>query len=163
MKAIKWYILAIVVIALDQITKLVVAARIDHEKVVKVMPYFNLTHRRNEGAAFSFLADAGGWQRWGFSGLAFVVSIGIAIWIFKINGKERVNSLGLSLVLGGAVGNLIDRVAYGWVIDFLDAYWGSYHWPAFNIADIAISVGVFFLLLGGLLEFLKERSSAKND
>ncbi len=105
----------------------------------------------NEGAAFSFLADAGGWQRWFFAGLAVVVSIALLLWLKRLEAQERLTGVALSLVAGGAVGNLIDRIAYGHVVDFVDVYWRTWHWPAFNVADSAITVGVILLLLDALL------------
>lgn len=114
---------------------------------IPIMPYFNLTYLHNNGAAFSFLDSAGGWQRWLFTGLAIVMSSIITIWIIKLQKHETWMALALSLVLGGALGNLIDRIAYGYVIDFLDFYYQSWHWPAFNVADSAICVGVALMLL----------------
>jgi signal peptidase II len=113
---------------------------------IPVVPGFSITYAHNYGAAFSFLSDAGGWQRWFFAILAATISIGIIIWIKRLKPKETLSAISLSLILGGAIGNLIDRVMYGYVIDFLDVYYQSYHWPVFNIADSAITVGVVFML-----------------
>ena len=112
-------------------------------------PFFNLVHVLNPGAAFSFLAGAGGWQRWFFSALAAGVSIFI-VWMLKKNAQQRMFCWSLSLILGGAIGNLIDRVAYGHVIDFLDFHIGGWHWPAFNIADGAITIGAALFVLDEL-------------
>jgi signal peptidase II len=114
---------------------------------IKIMPYFNLTYVHNTGAAFSFLSDAGGWQRWFFAGLAVIISTVMVVWLAKLKQHETLLAVALSLVLGGAIGNLIDRLAYGYVIDFLDVYYQSWHWPAFNIADSAITLGVVLMLL----------------
>jgi signal peptidase II len=101
----------------------------------------------NTGAAFSFLSDAGGWQRWLFAGLAVGMSIVISVWLTRLKPNETFIAIALSLILGGAIGNLVDRLAYGYVIDFLDIYYGNWHWPAFNIADSAITVGVVLMLI----------------
>ncbi len=114
---------------------------------VAVLPYFNLTYVHNTGAAFSFLSDAGGWQRWFFAVLALLVSCALAIWITRLKQNEILLAVALSMILGGAIGNLIDRVLYGYVIDFLDVYYQTWHWPAFNVADSAITLGVGLLLL----------------
>ncbi|MDQ7089889.1 MAG: signal peptidase II [Methylococcales bacterium] len=143
----KWFGLSILIIILDQWSKLSVTATMQLYESIQIMPYFNLTYVRNEGAAFSFLSEAGGWQRWLFAGLAFAMSILITAWIVRLKQQELLSAVALSLVLGGAVGNLIDRVAYGYVIDFLDVYYQDKHWPAFNVADSAICVGVFLMLL----------------
>jgi signal peptidase II len=119
------------------------------------MPLFNLTLVYNRGAAFSFLSQAGGWQRWFFAVLALVVSVGLVIWLRKLKRHEFYSAIGLTLILGGAIGNLIDRVRLGYVIDFLDVYYQQWHWPAFNIADSAITVGVMFLLLDMVVQAKK--------
>ena len=111
------------------------------------LPFFNFTLMHNTGAAFSFLADQGGWQRWFFAVLALGVSLVLAVWLSRLKAHETWLALALSLVLGGAIGNLIDRVYYGYVIDFIDVYYNASHWPAFNIADSAISVGAVMLII----------------
>ena len=143
----KWFGLSVIIIILDQWSKLSVTATMQLYESIQIMPYFNLTYVRNEGAAFSFLSDAGGWQRWLFAGLAFAMSIMMIVWILRLKKQELLLATALSLVLGGALGNLIDRIAYGYVIDFLDVYYQNKHWPAFNVADSAICVGVFLMLL----------------
>ncbi len=143
----KWLGLSILIIILDQWSKLSVTATMQLYESIQIMPYFNLTYVRNEGAAFSFLSDAGGWQRWLFAGLALAISLIITVWILRLKKQELLLAVALSLVLGGAIGNLIDRIAYGYVIDFLDVYYQDKHWPAFNVADSAICMGVFLMLL----------------
>ncbi|MET0103879.1 MAG: signal peptidase II [Sedimenticola sp.] len=143
----RWLWLSAIVIGLDQVSKQLVESSLMLYEAVPVMPFFNLTLAYNEGAAFSFLSDQGGWQRWFFSGLALLVSIILVIWISRLQQRERLIAIALSLIVGGAIGNLIDRVLYGHVIDFLDLYYGQWHWPAFNIADSAIFVGVVLMLL----------------
>ncbi len=140
--------LAMLVVVLDQASKLAVLRLLEPYQALPIVPGFNLTLAFNRGAAFSFLAAAEGWQRWLFSGISLVASVVIVILLRRTPPTDRVNGLGLALVLGGAVGNLIDRLCLGQVIDFLDLYYGASHWPAFNIADSAISVGAALLILG---------------
>ena len=143
----KWFGLSFLTILLDQWSKLSVTSTMKLYESIEITSFFNLTYVRNEGAAFSFLSDAGGWQRWLFSGLAFMISMMIVVWLLRLKKQEFLLAVALSLVLGGAIGNLIDRVAYGYVIDFLDVYYSGWHWPAFNVADSAICIGVFLMLL----------------
>ena len=142
--------LALLVLALDQATKLWASAALDYGVPVAVLPFFNLILVYNTGAAFSFLADAGGWQRIFFIVLSTGVSAVLAVWIWRLPSTMRLLGVALALVLGGALGNLVDRIAYGHVIDFIDLYAGGWHWPAFNIADSAITCGVVLLLADGL-------------
>jgi signal peptidase II len=142
----KWLGLSLLAIVLDQSSKIIIDSSMQLYQSIPILPYFNLTYVHNTGAAFSFLSDAGGWQRWLFAGLAFAISIVIAIWLSRLQKHETLLAAALSLVLGGAIGNLIDRLAYGYVIDFLDVYYGTSHWPAFNIADSAITLGVALML-----------------
>lgn len=139
------YIISAVVIVVDQITKIFVDNSLALSEKIAVMPMFNITLHYNEGAAFSFLDDAGGWQRWLFTAISTAVSIMLVIWIFRLDKREKWLSLALSLILGGAVGNLIDRVAYGHVVDFIQWYYKSWVFPTFNIADSAIFVGAVIL------------------
>ncbi|MCF7968153.1 MAG: signal peptidase II [Methylococcaceae bacterium] len=142
-----WLWLSALVIVIDQITKRVVDSTMQLYQSIELIPYFQLTYMRNQGAAFSFLSGAGGWQRWFFIGLAVIASVFICFWLKKLNRSQRWEAIAWSLVLGGALGNLIDRILYGYVIDFLDVYIGDWHWPAFNVADSAITLGVAMLLL----------------
>ena len=143
----KWTILSLIIIIADQITKMAATANLTMFSPVEVIPMLNFTLMHNEGAAFSFLADAGGWQRWFFSILAFVVSIVLVVWIKRLKPEEKMLAVSLSLILGGAVGNLIDRVRFGYVVDFIDVYYDKMHWPAFNIADSAITVGAVWMII----------------
>ncbi|AMK77109.1 MULTISPECIES: signal peptidase II [Methylomonas] len=143
----KWLWVSALTLVLDQASKLAVDGSMQLFESIPLIPYFNLTYVHNTGAAFSFLAQAGGWQRWLFAGLAVVMSSIIAVWLHRLQKHETLMAVALSLVLGGAIGNLIDRVAYGYVIDFLDVYYQDWHWPAFNIADSAICIGVGLMLL----------------
>ena len=142
-----WLWLSALVIVIDQITKRIVDTTMQLYQSIELIPYFQLTYMRNQGAAFSFLSGAGGWQRWFFIALAVIASVFICFWLKKLNRSQRWEAIAWSLVLGGALGNLIDRILYGYVIDFLDVYIGDWHWPAFNVADSAITLGVAMLLL----------------
>jgi signal peptidase II len=128
---------------------------------VELFPGLNFMLAYNTGAAFSFLAEAGGWQRWFFVVLALVVSIFIVLWIKRLTVAERWVAAGLALVLGGALGNVADRIIFGYVVDFIDVYYGQWHWPAFNVADSAITVGVVLLLIDGLSKKDKRVNSGK--
>jgi signal peptidase II len=143
----KWLWVTGLVLLLDQASKLLIDSGMRLYDSIALLPFFNLTYVHNTGAAFSFLSEAGGWQRWLFAGLAVVMSSAIGIWLSRLQKHETLMALALSLVLGGAIGNLIDRIAYGYVIDFLDVYYQTWHWPAFNVADSAICVGVGLMLL----------------
>ena len=116
-----------------------------------ISSFFNVVRVHNEGAAFSFLSDAGGWQRWALSTLAILVSVMIIIWISRLNREKWLEGLSLSMILGGALGNLWDRLMFGYVVDFLDFHWMSWHFPAFNVADSAISLGAVILILDSFL------------
>ena len=142
-----WLWLSLFIVALDQSSKWVVDHTLQLYQSVPLMPSFQLTYLRNEGAAFSFLSSAGGWQRWFFVALALTSSVAIGIWLGRLNRTQTREAIGWAFVLGGAIGNLIDRLLWGYVIDFLDVYYGNWHWPAFNVADSAITVGVGLLLL----------------
>ena len=147
----RWLWLSALVIGLDQLTKNWAESVLGGGPPIHVLPHFDLRLAYNAGAAFSFLSDAGGWQRWFFVVLAVVVTVVLLVWLARLSARDRLTAAGLALVIGGALGNLIDRVAYGHVIDFIDVYWNtSLHWPAFNIADSAITVGVVLLLLQSL-------------
>ncbi len=143
----KWLWLSVIAVALDQASKLMIIASMKLYESIALLPGFNLVHVRNTGAAFSFLSDAGGWQRWFFAILALIISVVLTVWLARLKNNEVLLAIALSLVLGGAIGNLIDRVAYGYVVDFLDVYYQSWHWPAFNVADSAITLGVALMLL----------------
>lgn len=143
----KWFGISALIIVLDQITKYAASHMLIMHEPVAILPFFNFTLMHNTGAAFSFLADQGGWQRWFFAVLALGVSIVLAVWLTRLKAHETWLALALSLVLGGAIGNLIDRVYYGYVIDFIDVYYNTSHWPAFNIADSAITVGAVMLVI----------------
>lgn len=141
-----WLWLAAVVILIDQLTKLWAMSSLELYESVSVLPIFNLTLAFNHGAAFSFLGDAGGWQRWLFIVLALGVSTVLSVWLAKTPKSQLELTIGLTLILGGAIGNVIDRMMLDYVVDFLDFYWYGWHYPTFNVADIAISCGAILLV-----------------
>lgn len=145
-----WLWLTIVLIAVDQWTKRLILQRLEPYDEIYVLPVLDIVRWHNEGAAWSILADAGGWQRWFFIGLAVLISIVLLVWLRRLKAGERMTALALALILGGAIGNLVDRVLYGYVIDFIDVYYDSWHWPTFNVADSAITAGAALLLLEAL-------------
>ncbi|MCF4010204.1 signal peptidase II [Rheinheimera sp. UJ63] len=142
----RWWWLIALLILLDQLTKQLVHQQMALFDSIELLPFFNLTYVRNYGAAFSFLSDAGGWQRWFFTGIAIGISVVIAVWMSRLKRHEIKLSLALSLVLAGAIGNLIDRSIYGYVIDFFHLYYQDWHYPAFNIADSVICIGAALLI-----------------
>jgi signal peptidase II len=142
-----WIWISIAIIIADQITKIVADQYLQYGQPVAVMPMFNFTLLYNTGAAFSFLSNAGGWQRWFFIFLSSSISVVLIIWLYKLPAQQKFQTLSLALILGGAIGNLIDRSLYGHVIDFLDVYYQHRHWPTFNIADSAISIGAVMLII----------------
>jgi len=146
-----WLALAFVVVALDQAIKLLMLALLDLHRPVAIIPgFFNLMLTYNTGAAFSFLSDAGGWQRWLFSLFAVAISIVLLIWLYRLPRAARWLPCGLALILGGALGNLWDRLAHGHVIDFIQLYYDRWYWPAFNLADSAITVGAIMLIIDAI-------------
>lgn len=142
-----WWCAAMAIATLDQSIKQLVQIKLEYNQVIPVTPFFNLVHMWNTGAAFSFLADAGGWQRWLFIALATGISAWLA-WAL-LRPRVQLEATAYCLILGGALGNLADRMFRGYVVDLLDFHWGGWHWPAFNFADIAITLGVGFFLAAG--------------
>lgn len=152
-----YYLLALIVISLDQYTKLLALQHLSYATPVSVVPYLNWTLLFNTGAAFSFLSDAGGWQHFLLGGLAVAVSVFIIIYMYKLPQQSILLSVALALVLGGAIGNVYDRFTLGYVVDFIDVYLNqcgflqswfyACHWPAFNIADSAITLGAILLIV----------------
>lgn len=142
-----WYLIALIVLVLDQLTKSWVIAEFYLGQREIITSFFNLVHVHNYGAAFSFLSDAGGWQRWFFAALSALVSAVIIVWISRLPKTRWIESLALALILGGALGNLYDRLVLGYVVDFLDFHWSGSHFPAFNVADSGITMGAILLIL----------------
>jgi signal peptidase II len=152
----KWIWLAVVVVILDQLTKYIASTSLEMLQPVAVMPMFNWTLMHNTGAAFSFLADAGGWQRWFFAIIALVVSIVIVLWIKRLEQHEKWQAIALALILGGAIGNVIDRIWLGYVVDFIQVYYQ-------HIADSAIFVGVAMIIIDSVREYRAERKNNKAE
>ena len=146
-----WLGVSALVIALDWYSKQRISEALELYRPREIFSWLNFTLAHNYGAAFSFLSDAGGWQRWFFVVLASVVSVVLLVWLLPLPRREWRTGLGLALVLGGAIGNLLDRVQLGYVADFIDVHFGGWHYPAFNVADSAITCGVVLLLVDALL------------
>ena len=174
----KWLWLSAVVIVLDQGSKYLASQLLELYQSVEFIPLLKFTLLHNTGAAFSFLSSAGGWQRWFFTLLALVVSAVIVVWLRRMSADEKWQAAGLALILGGALGNVIDRIGHGYVVDFLDFYYpgerclplfyqvrstvAECHWPAFNIADSAISIGVAILIIDSLRSSFKRHNPVKD-
>ena len=141
-----WLGLSSLLLILDQLTKVIAKNSLFEGVSQPVTSFLNWTLVYNSGAAFSFLAQAGGWQRWFFTGVGIIAAL-IMIWLIRKNAHQTIFSLALSLVLSGAIGNVIDRIIYGAVVDFVDVHYMGWHWPAFNIADSAITIGVILLIV----------------
>ena len=143
----RWLMLSVIILVLDQITKFYAVQSLTLYEQKYIYDGVNLTLMHNTGAAFSFLSDAGGWQRWFFIGISCLVSIIIVVWMYNTLTKSRWLLLALAFILGGALGNLWDRVTLGYVIDFIEVYYNDLYWPVFNIADSAITIGAIILIL----------------
>ncbi len=156
-----YVVIALVAIVADQLTKLAVVARFELYETVTLLPVLNFTYLQNPGAAFSFLAQAGGWQRWGFTALAVIVAVFIILWLRRLDGtRQRLVAIGLTLIMGGALGNVIDRLRFGYVIDFVHVHWKSHYFPAFNLADSCITIGAVLLFVDAFLEPRRKRQGA---
>lgn len=151
-----WLGLAVVIVAIDQLTKVVIERLFDYGDVHPVTGFFNLVLTYNKGAAFSFLAGASGWQKEFLTGIGIAASL-VIVYLLARHGTQKLFSLALALILGGAIGNVIDRIAHGHVIDFLDFHWRGWHWPAFNVADSAIVCGAALLVVDELLRVRRAR------
>ncbi|MEK7345516.1 MAG: signal peptidase II [Pseudomonadota bacterium] len=151
-----WLGIALLVLLIDQFTKVLVLGAFQLGDSTAVTSFFNLVRAHNHGAAFSFLAAAGGWQRWFFTGIGVVAAV-FMLWMLRSHAGQKLFSLAIALILGGAIGNVVDRLLHGYVIDFLDFFWGSWHFPAFNVADSAISLGAVLLILDEILRVRRGR------
>ncbi|MCP3908010.1 MAG: lipoprotein signal peptidase [Oceanicoccus sp.] len=152
-------IVAVIIVALDQWTKHLASTELSYGLPVEILPVFNLTLQHNTGAAFSFLADAGGWQRWFFTIVSAVVSIVLVVWISRLRSEQLLMIASLSCILGGAMGNLWDRVVLGYVVDFISVHYESSYFPAFNIADAAITIGAALMILDMILNPEQHKSA----
>ena len=159
-KPLPWYALALLLAVLDQLTKFWVSASFVFGEARRITGFFNLVLTHNRGAAFSFLASAGGWQRGFFIFVALVAIAVIGVLIAR-HARETLFCLALALILGGAIGNVIDRIALGYVVDFLDFYLAGWHWPAFNLADSAITVGAVLLLADSFRPGARQAGAAR--
>lgn len=160
--ALRWLWLALAVVVADQLTKALIVSSFELYEVIDVLPVLEITRLHNTGAAFSLLADASGWQRWFFVGLALAVSAGIVYWLRNMpRDSAAFLPAALALVMGGALGNLVDRIWHGHVVDFLHFHWGAAYFPAFNLADSCITVGAGLLILDAVLEGRRHRSGDK--
>jgi signal peptidase II len=151
-----WLGLALLIMMADQFTKVLILGYYKLGDATYVTSFFNVVRVHNSGAAFSFLANAGGWQRWLFTGIGIAAALFI-IWMLKSHAGQKLFSFALACILGGAIGNVIDRTLYGYVVDFLDFHYAGWHFPAFNIADSAISIGAVCLILDELLRVRRSR------
>ena len=151
-----WLGWALLILVADQVTKMLILGSYHLGDATPITPFFNIVRAHNTGAAFSFLAQAGGWQRWLFTGFGLLAALFI-LWQLHAHPGQKLFSFALASILGGAVGNVIDRMVHGYVVDFLDFYWASSHFPAFNIADAGISVGATLLILDELLRVRRQR------
>ena len=143
----RWLWLTIICVVADQITKQLAMQNMDLYQSINILPFFNITYVHNLGAAFSFLADQGGWQRWFFTAVAAIASVIFTVWLSKTPRTDKLLGIAFALLLSGALGNLIDRVLFGFVIDFLDFYVAGKHWPAFNVADSMIFIGAGLMII----------------
>ncbi len=151
-----WIGLALIICIADQFTKTLILGYYKLGDSTQVLSFFNVVRVHNTGAAFSFLAGAGGWQRWFFTGIGAVATVFI-IWMLRSHAGQKLFAFALACILGGAVGNVIDRLLHGYVVDFLDFHWGGWHFPAFNIADSGITIGAACLILDEILRVRRGR------
>jgi len=156
-----WLWLTLLCLIVDQVSKHQVVNSMELYESIKVLSFFNITYVHNLGAAFSFLADQGGWQRWFFTAVAAIASIVFIVWLAKTPKEQKLLSIAFALLLSGALGNLIDRVLFGYVIDFLDVYIGSYRWPAFNVADSMIFIGAGLMIFDSFKNGNKDNATNK--
>jgi signal peptidase II len=156
-----WLGVSVLVILLDWQTKQMASESLALYRPQEIFSWLNMTLAHNYGAAFSFLNNAGGWQRWFFVVLASGVSLILVVWLLRLPRQEWRTGLSLALIIGGAVGNLIDRIQLGYVVDFVDVYYRDWHYPAFNVADSAITVGVVLLLLDSVLQAFKRKDASR--
>jgi signal peptidase II len=145
--SLKWLWLTVIFLVIDQLSKYWVVDRLELYQSIEIFSFFNFTYVQNPGAAFSFLADQAGWQRWFFTAIASIASIVFIYWLAKTPKEQTYLGVAFALMLSGALGNLIDRVLFGYVIDFIDIYLGTYRWPAFNIADSVIFIGAALMII----------------
>ncbi|SDG36688.1 signal peptidase II [Onishia taeanensis] len=159
-RPLRWLWLSLAVIVADFGSKVLASAMLVYARPVEVLPVFNLTLLHNTGAAFSFLAGHDGWQRWLFAVIAIGASIGLTVWMRRLRAGETLLAVALALIIGGALGNLYDRLVHGYVVDFLSFHWGQAYFPAFNLADVAITLGAISLIIESLRDARRGRASS---
>jgi len=159
----KWIWLSVIVLVLDLVTKAYASDQLTLHQPVPMFPGFNFTLMHNTGAAFSFLSEASGWQRWFFSIIAIGVSAGIVVWLKRLATNQVWTAVALALILGGALGNVWDRLTLGYVVDFIQVYYDRWYWPAFNIADSAISVGAVILIIDSFRTARDEKNPSSEE
>lgn len=143
----RWLWLTVFIMAIDRLSKAIIVHYFGYHETLRVTSFFNITLAYNTGAAFSFLNSASGWQMWLFASVAAIVSVGLLIWLKRLRYQQQWSSIAVALILAGALGNLWDRLSYNHVIDFIQLHAGNFYWPVFNVADSAICVGAFMLIL----------------
>ena len=158
--AFAWLLMSLLIVVLDLWTKKLATDSLTLYRPVELTSWLSMTLAHNYGAAFSFLSDAGGWQRWLFTSLALLVTSVLIVWLFRLAAGEKLTGAALGLIIGGAVGNLVDRLLNGYVVDFIDVFYKNWHWPAFNLADSAITCGVILLLIDGFFGSKPSQPSA---
>ncbi|MGB8713176.1 MAG: signal peptidase II [Onishia taeanensis] len=159
-RPLRWLWLSLAVIVADLGSKVLASAMLAYASPVEVLPVFNLTLLHNTGAAFSFLAEHAGWQRWLFAIIAIGASVGLTVWMRRLRAGETLLAVALALIIGGALGNLYDRLVHGYVVDFLSFHWGQAYFPAFNLADVAITLGAIGLIIESLRDARRGRASS---
>ncbi|MFC0266520.1 signal peptidase II [Kushneria aurantia] len=157
----RWLLLSVLVIALDLALKAWASAALIYARPLEVTPFFNLTLLHNTGAAFSFLAEHAGWQRWLFALVAMVAVTALTIWLARLSRYERLMPISIALIIGGALGNLFDRLVHGYVIDYLSFHWQGWYYPAFNLADAAITVGAIGIIIESFRAGRRERAQTE--
>lgn len=156
----RWLWLTVVILIVDLGSKQLILNHFQLYESIPLMPYFNLAYAQNPGAAFSFLADKGGWQRWFFAFVAIVICVVLILMMYRQSVNKKLSNIAYALVIGGALGNLCDRLVHGFVVDFIDFYVGDWHWPTFNIADMAICIGAALIILDSFINTDKKVSAA---
>ncbi len=159
----RWLWLSVVIFIIDQLTKYWTVQALDLHESYRILSFFNFTYARNYGAAFSFLGDAGGWQKYLFTAIAFAVSAYLIYSLKRNSQAQRCTNIAFALILSGAIGNVTDRLMFGYVVDFLDFDLGFYRWPTFNVADIAIFIGAALIILESFLSSESDNSKDAND
>ena len=162
-RPLRWLWLAVAVIVLDLATKYLASHYLSYAQPVEVLPFFNLTLLHNTGAAFSFLAEHPGWQRWFFAAIAIGASIGLTVWLSRVRADEKLLAIALPLIIGGALGNLYDRLIHGYVVDFLSFHAAGWYYPAFNVADIGITLGAVGLIWESIMGERRRKKAAPSS